>query len=947
MFRKHKLLKITGIGAYVALLFVIYSCSATKSVPDGQLLLVKNEIEVTGDKIRVGDVEDVIKQQPNSKFLGMRMKLAFYNAIDSTKLVEKKIKKYEKLRKKNARKKAREIRVNEKRRQRAIRKGEADYIYKTVKLKDTLDPNLTWRERFKYKLGEAPAIADTGMLHRSVKQIEAYMHSKGYFYAIATGELDTIRKLFNKKKTKKKAKAIYQIETGPQYFIDTVRVISGNKAIENEFHRFLKKENDKNGLNEAFKASVLDGKTVKIPFDADKLDSYRDELAEYFRDQTYYGFVTNNISYKADTSARDMHMNLSIVFGDRLVTNKEVSDTAFYIKHVSTKVKDVYFHFADTSRYKGNFREDMKNLDQELRVNNFLITRDTFLYKELENKVENYAESEAQGKKVIFKSAVDKNVLGKYKDSIDFDPHRMATFYYNGELFVDPKLVETQNYLENENYYKEYYLERSFARLVQLNLFSVIKPEIIETFPGSGLVDVHYYLVPAVRQSFSFEPRAKNSNGFLGVSASLNYNNKNIFKSGTNFTLSISGGFESNPSVFSTNDIGDKVKTQGRSFNTFEFGPSAKVDIPGLFPFGVTILGKRQRPRTEISAAYNYQHRPDFDRGVLQFNYLYKFLVGDGKTQTVSFGLPGLSVIKYVSISPRGDFEYKINQLNDLFLKNAYRNQFIWEDFKMTFDFDNLEKKKKWSNKLRILYGVNFSIAGNIVNAITSINPKYDDQGHKLLFGVPFSQFAVIDNKIIAYYQVGKHQTLAFRTMGGVGIPMKNSPTSLPYDYSFFAGGANDNRGWAARTLGPGSYQSLLDPNMVITQLGDVRFNASLEYRFGTGGLFNHALFADAGNIWTMKADPNRVGGQISPKFLKEMALSVGYGLRLDFTYFVFRLDLGVPIYNPGYPEGERWIFTPKPKFNQQAAAVYGADYKDRLPLLYRPSLNFGIGFPF
>lgn len=947
MLKRHKLLKITGILAYFALLLVVYSCSATKSVPEGRHLLVKNEVEVSGNQLKTGDIEDVIKQQPNSKFLGMRMKLAFFNAIDSTKLIEKKIKKYERLRRKNDKRIKREIRINEKRRQKALRKGESDYIYKTIKLKDTLDPNQTWREKFKHKLGEPPAIADTGLLQRSVAQVEAYMHSKGYFYATATGEFDTIRKRFNKNKTKKKVKAFYRIETGPQYFIDSIRVISSNPAIENDFYRFLKKETDKNNLNEAFKTSVLDKKAIKIPFDADKLDSYRAELAEYFRDQSYYGFVTNNISYKADTSQRDMYMNLSIIFGDRLVQNKEVSDSAYYIKHVSTKIKNVYFHFADTSRYKGNFREDIKKLDLELRNNNFLITRDTFLYKEIKRKVENYAASNETGRKVIYKSLVEQNVLGKYKDSINFDPHREATFYYNGDLFVDPKLVEAQNYLENGNYYKEYYLERSFARLVQLNLFSVIKPEIIETHPGSGIVEVHYYLVPAIRQSFSFEPRAKNSNGFLGVSASLNYNNKNIFKSGTNFTLSISGGFESNPSVFSTNDLGDKIKTQGRSFNTFEFGPSMKVDIPGLFPFGVTILGKRQRPRTEISAAYNYQHRPDFDRGVLQFNYLYKFLVGDGKTQTVSFGLPGLSVIKYVSISPRGNFEYKINQLNDLFLKNAYRNQFIWEDFKMTFDYDNLEKKNKWSSKFRFLYGVNFSIAGNIVNAITSIKPKYDDQGHKLLFGVPFSQFTVLDNKIIVYYQVGKHQTIAFRTMAGFGIPMKNSPTSLPYDYSFFGGGANDNRGWAARTLGPGSYQSLLDPNMVITQLGDIRLNASLEYRFGTGGLFNHALFADAGNIWTMNADPNRVGGQFSGKFLKELGLSVGYGLRLDFTYFIFRLDLGVPIYNPGYPVGERWIFTPKTEFNQQAEAIYGSDFKKLLPMLYRPSLNFGIGFPF
>ena len=123
--------------------------------------------------------------------------------------------------------------------------------------------------------------------------------------------------------------------------------------------------------------------------------------------------------------------------------------------------------------------------------------------------------------------------------------------------------------------------------------------------------------------------------------------------------------------------------------------------------------------------------------------------------------------------------------------------------------------------KLRFTYSGSFSIAGNILNAITSVNPNYDSLGHKLFVGVPYSQFAVVDNKIVTYYKTGKHSLIAFRTMAGVGFPMKNSPTSLPYDYSFFAGGSNDNRGWAARSLGPGAYQGLLDPNLIATQIGE------------------------------------------------------------------------------------------------------------------------------
>ncbi len=954
MVKRFEQFKFIHAFVIVAVLITVQSCSSTKLVPPGKHLLVKNKITVQGDKINTSEVEDVLKQKPNLKVIGIPLRLRLYNSIDSVKTERGRIKKLDRLNAKNRKRAKREIKINERRRQRAIRHGEPDYIYKKIRLRDTLDPNLTLRQLIKYKFGEAPVIADTGAMTRSQTQIQAYMHSKGYFYSHVTSQFDTIHRKFNKHKLKRKVIANYHIVTGVRYYIDTVKLICSNPSVKHDFEVFIQKQVDKQGLNPDFKASILDKKPINLPFDADKFSAYRGELASYFRDQTYFGFVETNVTYKADTSRvsnspqSGLKMSLTVVLGDRVVQDKNNPKNVTYIPHVSTRVDSVFFHFADTSYYKGDFKSDVAKKGLDLKENGFIITLDDTVYRKIRKPVEDYAKSKEAGHKVIIKSQVDKNLLGKYKDSIDFDPHRVATFYYNTKLFVNPALIEAQNYLENDNYYKEYYLERSFERLVQLGLFSVIKPEIVETAPGSGLVKVHYYLAPATKQSFSFEPRAKNSNGFLGLSASLNYNNKNIFRTGTNFVFSLSGGFESNPSVFSKDANGEKVKTQERSFNTLEIGPSAKLDIPGLFPFGITILGKRQRPRTELSSAYNYQKRPDFSRSVLQFNYIYKFLVGDGKTQSVSFGLPGASVIKFVSIKPQPEFTEKLNKLNDLFLKNAYRDQFIWEDFRVTYDFDNDKKTKRKYAKLRFVYSGSFSIAGNVLNGITSISPKYDTAGHKLFLGVPYAQFSVIDNKVVIYYKTGKHSTLAFRTMAGVGFPMKNSPTSLPYDYSFFAGGSNDNRGWVARTLGPGSYQGLLDPNFAITQIGDIRFNASIEYRFGAGGILNHAVFSDAGNIWTRKADANRPGGQISAGFLKELGVSVGYGLRFDFTYFLFRLDLGLPIHIPSLPEGERWIFSPKTEFHTRAQAVYGPDYKNFIPKnLYRMYLHFGIGVPF
>ena len=412
--------------------------------------------------------------------------------------------------------------------------------------------------------------------------------------------------------------------------------------------------------------------------------------------------------------------------------------------------------------------------------------------------------------------------------------------------------------------------------------------------------------------------------------------------------FSFSGGFETSPLVFgedSTAVIGDNKK---QTFNTFEVGPSLKYDIPGLFPFGINALKKRQRPRTIISGAYNFQRRTDFNRKVFQFNYGYKFALGNGNTQSISLGLPGMSVVKVVSINKSAAFQTQINELNDLFLRNAYSNQLIWEDFRIQFDYDNLLDEHRFISKnTRLTFSGSVNTAGNLLNFLTNFGPQQDSLVKKI-GDVTFSQFSMLDTKLIVTNKLSKRRTIAFKFLGGFGLPGKNTKTSLPFDYSFFGGGSNDNRGWVARSLGPGSYSILLDSNNVLTQIADIRLSSSLEIRFGGGKLFNHAFFIDAGNIWTMNYDPNRPGSQISKNWYKEIGLSIGYGLRLDFDYFIARLDFGLPIYNPGLPIGSRWIYESKAAFNTAALNYYGSEWESKISkrlFMFQP--HFGIGFPF
>ena len=65
-------------------------------------------------------------------------------------------------------------------------------------------------------------------------------------------------------------------------------------------------------------------------------------------------------------------------------------------------------------------------------------------------------------------------------------------------------------------------------------------------------------------------------------------------------------------------------------------------------------------------------------------------------------------------------------------------------------------------------------------------------------------------------------------------------------------------------------------------------------------------------------------------KFYKDIAIGTGFGTRFDFSFFIFRLDLGIKLKDPVYHEGKRWTFSRPERFERKDFVV-----------------NFGIGYPF
>jgi outer membrane protein insertion porin family len=827
-------------------------------------------------------------------------------------------------------------------------KPKVRYIFK---YKDTLNIRQGSKYRAKYKYGEAPVIADSAAMTKTLEQMQAFLKAKGYYQGKVEASF-SFNKANGKPLKPKRIRAEYKITTGERFYIDTVVIESTNGGLTNIYLKKFLDRDDAGGLNGPIRAHLKEGQKILIPFDAFKLDAYRYEIASCMTEYKFYGFTEQNVYYRVDTArvrnSGPYRMKLTIGFSKRIVQDEHGNSKE--VEFQEAMIKKVNFHISDTT-YVENYFGNIKNIYgidtlKKAKYKNYP-TLNTYVYNEILKKVENKDDGD-EDKKTYYKSVVNKSIFGGYKDSIGPDPFRVATFHYNGELFVNPGLLECQNYLEADNYFKQYYIERSYTRMQQLGLFSEIDLQVKETYPGSAVLDVDYYLVPSIRQSFSFQPKATHVNGFLGISGAINYSTNNMFRTGTKTSFSIESGFDQNSTIVQSDE-------KQPFFNTIEVAPTAKFDIPGWFPFlKVTQMGKRQRPRTEITTSYNYQKRVDFTRNLFQFAWMYNVSPGTGKNATFGLGFP-LAAIKFVSIDKKPAFEERINQLNDQFLLNAYSNQLIWEDVRANFTYttvnDDKVKKLAFSKKVVMNFNGTVAYVGGFAAAIAGKGAPVNEQGQKLLLGVPYSQFWIFDLKLIATYKVSKNFSIAYRLMGGYGRPRKNSPTSLPYDYSFSSGGANDVRGWEARQLGPGTYLSLLDPNAVKTQIGDVRGQSSIELRFGKG-IFKQALFADVGNTWTVNYDSLRPGSQfIFSKFMNQLALGAGYGLRLDFDFFIFRLDLGIPIFNPTLPVGSQWIFDESTALRAKAKEIYGPEYETELYKYqlhpFKPHLHVGIGLPF
>lgn len=447
----------------------------------------------------------------------------------------------------------------------------------------------------------------------------------------------------------------------------------------------------------------------------------------------------------------------------------------------------------------------------------------------------------------------------------------------------------------------------TYDRLSQLKIFGSVKLEFNNVTDSSGyFLDAVLKLGRTKSQSYSLELQGTNSAGNYGIQGNVTFSNKNIFKGGEVFRVKGTVEIKQVPVPF---DSGiPSIVTLG-AFNTIEFGPEVSLSIPKLTPNFK--INKFSKALTIYSTAFNYQKNPNYFRTI--FNTSFGYSITKAKTTWAIYPLE----LNFVNVTLDKRFEEAIANSNNVSLLLRYQSQFF-NNLRITFTNSNQSSAVLKNNYYLKLNGELAGVIPTLINEWTG-KPRIKENENSdsayyyftgIRFNNPYAQFAKFEIDYRYYFRYSVDQTLVLRSYSGIGYAFGNSST-MPFVKSFFAGGADDIRAWRPRTLGPGSFVGTgLDQ---IERIGDFKLTLNAEYRFKVYKYLNAALFVDAGNIWLLNTDrfTNKTGGQLLlNKFFKQIAMGAGVGFRFDFSFFIIRLDVGVPIYDPKRVEQNQsnWI---------------------------------------
>lgn len=378
------------------------------------------------------------------------------------------------------------------------------------------------------------------------------------------------------------------------------------------------------------------------------------------------------------------------------------------------------------------------------------------------------------------------------------------------------------------------------------------------------------------------------SNSYLGPGLVLGLTSNNLFGGAERLSVQLSGSYE-----WQTGS--------GRSsvFNSYEVGLGASLAFPRLLAPKWIRRSHRDLNWTTITLSGKVLNRPHYFR-MAEVNLGIQYEWNHNRHVMNQFTPFKLTYSKLL----RSTAEFDSIMLQNPAVALSFESQFT-PTMSYTYTYD------RWLERARN-NGINFTFTlmegGNVFWGLWR---ACGVKGRKELFGMPFSQFVKGTAQLVYTRRLRRFsdQWLVSRVMIGAEHAYGNS-SAVPYAEQFYIGGANSIRAFTVRSLGPGSYRPPeSQTNGYFDQTGTFKIELNTEYRFPIISVLHGAVFLDAGNIWLLKDDPLRPGGQLKAStFLRDIALGTGVGLRVDLGMIVVRGDLGYGLHAP-YSTGSGGYF--------------------------------------
>ncbi|WP_343767999.1 BamA/TamA family outer membrane protein [Gangjinia marincola] len=829
------------------IVILVQSCNAVKKLDDDEYLLTKNTILENGDKVTDYGINSQLSLKPNAGIGFFPLKLFLFNEA-----------------KKNPdslfnewlyRKPKRPDRLNSLISQKQVKR--LGVIYRN------------WNE-FKRTSGQAPSIISDEAAQNSANRLKEWYYNHGWFDAAVDYTIEY--------KEDQRGSIDYNIDTGKPYVIDSI-----SRAIESSVADSI--------YSSAKRKSFIKEDTQYKTLD---FNIERDRITTLFRNNGLYHFDQEAIKFEADTIQTGNKIDVKLIVDNRSITRGDSTFTVPYKVHKISEV-NVFTDYSFENR------------------NKFLT--DTTSY-------EGYNFYAYNGIKYTPKSLTD------------------VLFIKKGDVYADLNRTLTAQ------------------RIAELRTFNLSYGNIIyqpdpRDSTGTKLIS-NIFLEPRKRfgASVNFDVSRSNIQD-LGIALGGSVLVRNVFNRLETLELSGRGSFGSSDDA--------ATSSQDRFFNISEIGADLTLSIPRiLFPINTEkFIKKSMSPFTQVSTgvssqqnigldkrnvtgrfSYNWKPKPilrlNFDLVNLQYvrnlnveNYFNVYTnsftrlneiaaenfesINESYFKTDETGEledPLELSIPFGTSSLLSDFENELlsgltnDEEQTLNTIDERRDRLTEDNFILASNFSYLKNTRRGINDEDYSrFRAQFELAGNSLALLAPLIGLEQNQDETYdLFGVQFSQYAKLELDFIKHWEIGEQQVIAVRALGGLALPYGNS-NSIPFARSFFAGGPNDNRGWQAYTLGPGSTGGPDEFNEANMKLA---FNA--EYRFNLFGSFNLGLFTDIGNIWNIYDNVDDTEAVFdSFTDLKELAIGSGFGIRYDVNIFVIRADAGFKTYEPGR-EGNQWF---------------------------------------